>query len=104
MRATRGTYESGEAPMGGPGQCTPAIVASMTSKIKQELETSEVDVKPSTDASCVAITVVSELFEGKDDIKRQRLVYKAIWEEMSTTLHAVDELHLHTPTERDSLQ
>ena len=46
------------------------------------------------------IEVVSELFEGKNTLQRQRMVYKAIWDLMAgdnAPLHAVDSMVCKTP-------
>jgi stress-induced morphogen len=47
------------------------------------------------------VEVVSELFEGKRSVQRQRLVYKAIWDEMKDggAVHAVDQIIAQTPDE-----
>lgn len=42
---------------------------------------------------------VSTAFEGKNIVQRQRLIYKAIWDEMSGPVHAVDSIVAKTPTE-----
>ncbi|KAL3138987.1 hypothetical protein ABBQ32_005792 [Trebouxia sp. C0010 RCD-2024] len=47
----------------------------------------------------VNIEVVSKLFEGQTSVKRQRLVYKAIWQELQETVHAVDSMKTSTPQE-----
>lgn len=46
-----------------------------------------------------SIKVVSEMFEGLNVVKRHKLVYGAIWEELSGPIHAVDELVTQTPAE-----
>ena len=46
------------------------------------------------------IEVVSEQFEGKSTLQRQRMVYKAIWDLMAgdnAPLHAVDSMVCKTP-------
>jgi stress-induced morphogen len=43
--------------------------------------------------------VVSKAFEGKSAVNRQRMVYKAIWEELQSTVHAVDQMTTKTPDE-----
>ena len=46
------------------------------------------------------IEVISSVFEGKNIVQRQRIVYKAIWELMkgdNAPLHAVDKLTCKTP-------
>jgi hypothetical protein len=49
---------------------------------------------------CVcSIDVISEAFEGQSAVNRQRMVYKAIWEELQSTVHAVDQMTTRTPTE-----
>jgi stress-induced morphogen len=51
--------------------------------------------------SHIIVEVVSEAFEGKNPVMRQRMVYKALWEEMSAggSLHAVDGITAMTPAE-----
>lgn len=46
-----------------------------------------------------SIDVVSSAFEGKTAVNRQRMVYKAIWEELQNTVHAVDQMITRTPSE-----
>lgn len=52
--------------------------------------------------SHIQVTVVSSAFEGKKAMERQRMVYKAIWEEMSGPVHAVDSISAKTPEEANS--
>ena len=62
----------------------------------------ELVVKSSNDdpnGSHIALRVVSMAFEGKNRVQRQQIVYKAIWEELSGPIHAVDELVCRTPAE-----
>ena len=47
----------------------------------------------------VSIDVVSDVFEGKSSMQRQRMVYKAIWMELQETVHAVDNMTTKTPAE-----
>lgn len=42
---------------------------------------------------------MSEAFEGLNVVKRHKLVYGAIWEELSGPIHAVDQLVTQTPAE-----
>lgn len=46
-----------------------------------------------------SIDVVSSAFEGQSAVNRQRMVYKAIWEELQSTVHAVDQMTTKTPKE-----
>lgn len=46
-----------------------------------------------------SIDVVSPAFEGQSAVNRQRMVYKAIWEELQSTVHAVDQMTTKTPNE-----
>lgn len=50
-----------------------------------------------------SIDVVSSAFEGKTAVNRQRMVYKAIWEELQSTVHAVDQMTTRTPAEAAAL-
>lgn len=47
----------------------------------------------------IQIVCISSEFEGKNSVQRQRLVYKAIWDEMSGPVHAVDSIIAKTPSE-----
>ncbi|KAK8567868.1 hypothetical protein V6N13_105815 [Hibiscus sabdariffa] len=47
------------------------------------------------------IDVVSSAFEGQSAVNRQRMVYKAIWEELQ---NAVDQMITQTPNEAASLK
>lgn len=51
-----------------------------------------------------SIDVVSASFEGQSAVNRQRTVYKAIWEELQTTVHAVDQMTTRTPAEAAALK
>ncbi|PKA64103.1 hypothetical protein AXF42_Ash005115 [Apostasia shenzhenica] len=50
-------------------------------------------------SSSCSIDVISEAFEGVSAVNRQRMVYKAIWEELEGTVHAVDQMTTRTPAE-----
>jgi stress-induced morphogen len=64
------------------------------------LKAQEVSVKDAYgDGRHVSIDVVAEAFEGQSRVNRQRMVYKAIWEELQSTVHAVDQLRTRTPAE-----
>lgn len=43
--------------------------------------------------------MVATAFEGQSAVNRQRMVYKAIWEELQTVVHAVDQMTTSTPAE-----
>ena len=52
--------------------------------------------------SHIQITCISNEFKGKTIVQRQRLIYKAIWDEMSgptAPVHAVDSIIAKTPEE-----
>jgi stress-induced morphogen len=69
-------------------------------KISEALETENVVVvDASGDGRHVSIDVVSKVFEGKSSVKRQQLVYKAIWLELQDVVHAVDAMTTKTPEE-----
>lgn len=51
------------------------------------------------DGRHVEIDVTSALFEDKTPVQRQRLVYKAIWEELQEAVHAVDSMTTRAPGE-----
>ncbi|KAI5060688.1 hypothetical protein GOP47_0025108 [Adiantum capillus-veneris] len=82
------------------GPIESALMNSMTKKLKEQLNTNDVIVKDAYgDGRHVSIQVVSADFEGKTSVNRQRMVYKAIWEELQTTVHAVDNMLTWTPEE-----
>ncbi|CAK9235135.1 unnamed protein product [Sphagnum troendelagicum] len=84
----------------GPGTVDFPLITSMQEKIKEQLKAQEVSVKDAYgDGRHVSIDVVAEAFEGQSRVNRQRMVYKAIWEELQSTVHAVDQLRTQTPAE-----
>ena len=48
-----------------------------------------------------SVTIVSQIFEGKSRVQRQRLVYQALSEEMTGRIHAL-ALHTLSPSEEKS--
>jgi stress-induced morphogen len=38
------------------------------------------------------VTCVSSEFTGKNRLQRERMVYKALWEELQRDVHAVDSI------------
>uniref|UniRef100_A0ACD5V841 Uncharacterized protein n=1 Tax=Avena sativa TaxID=4498 RepID=A0ACD5V841_AVESA len=96
---TRGFAAWASAP--GPAGPTESPVAqSLETKIKEQLEADTVTViDTSGDGRHVCIDVVSKAFEGKNAVNRQRMVYKVIWEELQSTVHAVDQMTTKTPGE-----
>lgn len=73
---------------------------SMQAKIKEELQAESVVVSDVYgDGRHVSIDVISNSFEGKNSVQRQRMVYKAIWMELQETVHAVDAMTTKTPQE-----
>ncbi|KAL1195480.1 Protein BOLA4, chloroplastic/mitochondrial [Cardamine amara subsp. amara] len=76
------------------------LMQSMENKIKEQLNAESVSVKDmSGDGRHVCINVVSSAFEGQSAVNRQRMVYKAIWEELQNVVHAVDQMTTKTPSE-----
>lgn len=76
------------------------LMSSMKEKIKDSLKAEEVSVVDAYgDGRHVSIDVVAEAFEGQSRVSRQRMVYKAIWEELQNAVHAVDQLRTRTPAE-----
>jgi len=74
--------------------------AKQTTLTTQALETEDVNVRDASgDGRHVEIDVRSALFEGKSAVQRQRLVYKAIWEELQEAVHAVDAMTTRAPGE-----
>lgn len=82
------------------GQISSELMQQMKRSITTSLEADKVDVTDVYgDGRHVSIEVVSKLFEGQTSVKRQRLVYKAIWQELQDTVHAVDSMKTSTPAE-----
>lgn len=81
------------------------IVTSVETKLKNELSPRSLSVKPTfgdINGAHISIDVVSDAFRGLTMVKRQQLVYKAIWDEMQGPIHAVDRLTTSTPEEREA--
>ncbi|RLN12285.1 protein BOLA4, chloroplastic/mitochondrial [Panicum miliaceum] len=98
-RRTRGFAAWASAP-GPAGPAESPATKALEAKIKEQLEADEVTVvDTSGDGRHVCIDVVSKAFEGKSAVNRQRMVYKAIWEELQSTVHAVDQMTTKTPDE-----
>lgn len=82
------------------GQITSELVQRMQTKIQGALQAQRVEVADMAgDGRHVEIVVVAKEFEGKSAVNRQRMVYKAIWEELQETVHAVDAMVTQTPEE-----
>ncbi|KAK9056486.1 hypothetical protein SSX86_023847 [Deinandra increscens subsp. villosa] len=91
------------SPSNGTGPIDSPLMQSMESKIKEQLKAELVTVKDAYgDGRHVSIDVVSSDFEGKSAVNRQRMVYKAIWEELQSVVHAVDQMTTRTPEEAAS--
>jgi stress-induced morphogen len=86
--------------MATEGQIDSELITRMRGKISAALETDQVEVTDlQGDGRHVEIVVVAEAFEGKSAVNRQRMVYKAIWEELQDAVHAVDAMQTKTPSE-----
>ncbi|KAJ1259334.1 hypothetical protein BS78_10G146000 [Paspalum vaginatum] len=86
--------------LGPAGPEESSATKALEGKIKEHLEADAVTVvDTSGDGRHVCIDVVSKAFEGKSAVNRQRMVYKAIWEELQSTVHAVDQMTTKTPDE-----
>ncbi|KAF5958953.1 hypothetical protein HYC85_000162 [Camellia sinensis] len=82
------------------GSIDSPLIQSMENKIKEHLNADSVIVKDAYgDGRHVSIDVISSAFEGQSAVSRQRMVYKAIWEELQSIVHAVDQMTTRTPTE-----
>ncbi|XP_057478795.1 protein BOLA4, chloroplastic/mitochondrial-like [Actinidia eriantha] len=82
------------------GSIDSPLIQSMEKKIKEHLNADSVLVKDAYgDGRHVSIDVISSAFEGQSAVSRQRMVYKAIWEELQNTVHAVDQMTTRTPAE-----
>ena len=79
------------------------VVARCTEQIKAMLKPVKLQVTSSNDdpnGAHINVECVSTEFEGLNSMKRQRLVYKALWDELSTNrVHAVDSIVAKTPSE-----
>jgi stress-induced morphogen len=78
------------------------VVSRCTQKISSALNPIKISVTSTNDdpnGNHIQVLCVSAEFEGKSIIQRQRLVYKAIWEELNGPVHAVDSIVAKTPKE-----
>ncbi len=76
--------------MSEEGQIQSELMESMRAKIQTALDAQSVSVSDvQGDGRHVEIVVVSNQFEGQNSVNRQRMVYKAIWEELQDVVHAV---------------
>uniref|UniRef100_A0A2P2ISI8 Uncharacterized protein MANES_08G158500 n=1 Tax=Rhizophora mucronata TaxID=61149 RepID=A0A2P2ISI8_RHIMU len=95
-------FTTGATHVNDPGSIDSPLIQSMEKKIKEELNADLVIVKDADgDGRHVSIYVVSSAFEGQSTVNRQRMVYKAIWEELQNTVHAVDLMTTRTPSEAE---
>jgi stress-induced morphogen len=80
------------------GQISSELMDSMRSKIAEALQTSSVTVQDVYgDGRHVSIDVVSPMFEGKNAVQRQRMVYKVCKPLRRSWLDAFDRLQeVHT--------
>ncbi|KAG8390484.1 hypothetical protein BUALT_Bualt01G0088200 [Buddleja alternifolia] len=86
-----------------PASFESPLMESMEKKIKEQLNAESVVVKDAYgDGRHVSIDVISSSFEGQSAVNRQRMVYKAIWEELQERVHAVDQMTTRTPSEAGS--
>ncbi|XP_004514994.1 protein BOLA4, chloroplastic/mitochondrial [Cicer arietinum] len=93
-------FTSRATPVNDAGSIDLPLIQSMQNKIKEQLNAESVTVKDAYgDGRHVSIDVVSTAFEGQSAVNRQRMVYKAIWEELQSVVHAVDQMTTKTPTE-----
>uniref|UniRef100_A0A7N0U370 Uncharacterized protein n=1 Tax=Kalanchoe fedtschenkoi TaxID=63787 RepID=A0A7N0U370_KALFE len=96
----RRRFSAGATHVNDPGSIDSPLMQSMEKKIKEELNAEQVTVKDAYgDGRHVSIDVISSSFEGQSAVNRQRMVYKAIWEELQNTVHAVDQMTTRTPSE-----
>lgn len=81
---------------------TDTVVSRCTKKITDALNAQKVTVTANNDdpnGSHIQIVCISNEFKGKTSVQRQRAIYKAIWDEMSGPVHAVDSIIAKTPEE-----
>lgn len=68
------------------------VVGNMERKIKDSLNPTKLTIIPALgdpNGAHVQIEVVSDSFEGMNSVKRHQAVYKAIWEELNVSFHAL---------------
>ncbi|KAF5725675.1 BolA-like family protein [Tripterygium wilfordii] len=93
-------FATGATHVNDTGSVDSPLIYSMEKKIKEELNAESVTVKDASgDGRHVIIDVVSTSFEGQSTVNRQRMVYKVIWEELQSVVHAVDQMTTKTPSE-----
>ncbi|GFY83974.1 BolA-like family protein [Actinidia rufa] len=98
VRAFAPQFSSDDLPIWTDGD--PLTVSLCLLMIKEHLNADSVLVKDAYgDGRHVSIDVISSAFEGQSVVSRQRMVYKAIWEELQNTVHAVDQMTTRTPAE-----
>nr|GEV98166.1 hypothetical protein [Tanacetum cinerariifolium] len=103
MGTIRASSSSSSGSASASGPIDSPLMQSMQSKIKEELNAELVTVNDAYgDGRHVSIDVVSSAFAGKSAVNRQRMVYKAIWEELQNVVHAVDQMTTKTPEEAAS--
>ncbi|GAB2300488.1 hypothetical protein Dimus_034533 [Dionaea muscipula] len=96
----RGMGTEAKGHISSQGSIDSSSMHSMQKKIKEQLNAEIVTVEDAYgDGRHVSIYVVSSAFEGQSAVNRQRMVYKAIWEELQETVHAVDRMITMTPSE-----
>ncbi|CAL5207957.1 unnamed protein product [Lathyrus oleraceus] len=94
------TFTSRATHVNDAGSFDLPLIQSMQNKIKEQLNAESVLVKDAYgDGRHVSIDVISTAFEGQSAVNRQRMVYKAIWEELQSAVHAVDQMTTQTPAE-----
>ena len=84
------------------GGSAETVVSRCTAKITAALNPVNCRVTSTNDdpnGSHIQVEVISEAFNGKRAMERQRMVYRALWEELEGPVHAVDSIVAKTPTE-----
>ncbi|KAG1664592.1 hypothetical protein FOA52_012535 [Chlamydomonas sp. UWO 241] len=104
QRNRRATVVAASSPgeSGAPaGQVTVPLMDSMRANITEALGATRGlgRTRERTHTRMLCIDVVSEAFEGKQAMDRQRMLYKAIWLELQEAVHAVDSMVTQTPAE-----
>ena len=78
------------------------VVSRCTAKIQAALNPTKCRVTSTNDdpnGSHIQVEVVAEAFAGKRAMERQRMVFRALWEELEGPVHAVDSIIAKTPSE-----
>ncbi|XP_002963291.2 protein BOLA4, chloroplastic/mitochondrial [Selaginella moellendorffii] len=81
------------------------VASVMERKIREKLGADNVVVKDAYgDGEYLSISVVASVFQGKSKIDRQKMVYKAVWDEVKYQEHVIEQIRMETPEEASGLE